>query len=272
MRLKPISKRQALLNKVRFRQQGAKLGRPQTLPKNPEVVLRNALNSISKDMVKAVVSEIVPLLKELEPEFVADTYAETLQEAFDNLRERFEVATAAARALASEFTSRVDTSTRTRFINSIRESIGVDVNRIVVNEGIEDILVASTRKNVSLIKSIPEKYFDELERIVFDNTIRGSNADSMIDQIVKLNGSTENRARLIARDQTSKLNAALNQKRQQNLGVEEYVWRTAGDSDVRDTHSKNNGKVFRWDSPPADTGHPGEDPQCRCIPQAVIKI
>jgi hypothetical protein len=46
---------------------------------------------------------------------------------------------------------------------------------------------------------------------------------------------------------TSKLNSALNQQRSQNIGVEEYVWRTAGDERVRDSHKSENGKTFGWD-------------------------
>jgi hypothetical protein len=42
-----------------------------------------------------------------------------------------------------------------------------------------------------------------------------------------------------------------------------YIWRTRGDPQVRPSHMENNGKVFSWDNPP-ETGHPGEDYNCRC--------
>lgn len=42
-----------------------------------------------------------------------------------------------------------------------------------------------------------------------------------------------------------------------------YIWHTQGDGKVRDSHAENDGKTFSWDSPP-DTGHPGEDYNCRC--------
>ena len=35
-------------------------------------------------------------------------------------------------------------------------------------------------------------------------------------------------------------------------------------------HIANNGQIFAWDSPPPDTGHPGDDVQCRCVAVAVI--
>lgn len=42
-----------------------------------------------------------------------------------------------------------------------------------------------------------------------------------------------------------------------------YIWRTSGDDKVRSSHAANNGKIFAWNNPP-DTGHPGEDYNCRC--------
>lgn len=46
-----------------------------------------------------------------------------------------------------------------------------------------------------------------------------------------------------------------------------YIWRTQGDDKVRSSHAVNNGKIFAWDNPP-QTGHPGEDYNCRCTAEA----
>ena len=85
----------------------------------------------------------------------------------------------------------------------------------------------------------------------------------------KYNSSGYN-LRRITRDQTQKLNANLNEQRQRQLGVTQYIWRTSEDERVRVTHSDNNGKTFDWASPPAVTGHPGFDVQCRCISEPII--
>ena len=42
-----------------------------------------------------------------------------------------------------------------------------------------------------------------------------------------------------------------------------YVWRSAGDDKVRDSHAERNGQLFAWADPPAG-GHPGTEPNCRC--------
>ena len=159
-----------------------------------------------------------------------------------------------------------------KFYNAVEGSIGIDLKSVVQNEGLEDILVATTRENVALIRSIPEEYFKQLETVVFSGTTQGNAASSMTKQIQKIGKTTEKRAKLIARDQTAKLNSALNQQRAQNLGSDEYIWRTARDDRVRDNHATKNGKIFKWSEPPEDTGHPGQDIQCRCIAQPIINL
>lgn len=48
-----------------------------------------------------------------------------------------------------------------------------------------------------------------------------------------------------------------------------YVWRTTGDDRVRPSHRKNEGKIFRRDTPPP-TGHPGDDYNCRCRAEPYV--
>ncbi len=135
------------------------------------------------------------------------------------------------------------------------------------------VMKLKTRENVALIKSIPDEYFDKIERLVFESVIQGrTSSRSMIDEIREIGGVTQARARFIARDQTAKLNAALNRERNQALGIVEYIWRTSKDERVRDSHRSKEGKRYRWDDPPADTGHPGEDYQCRCTAVPVIDL
>lgn len=233
----------------------------------------------------------MPLLKRLEPDYALDDeypegifsivtveemmkdagYAQVLTSAISSLASDFERLGDVAQTIAQEFVREADKDQRDRFYRTMSRALGVDLNMIAQTENIEDVLIARTQENVRLIKSISQEHLKSVEIIVYEGTVRGRRAQSMIDELQERFGITYGRAKTIARDQTSKLNAVLNEKRQTNLGIEEYVWITADDGDrVRESHRKKHGKTFRWDSPPADTGHPGEDPNCRCIAQAVI--
>ena len=241
-------------------------------PKNPEVKYRAQLNGLSLKLRKQTNQYIVPLLRQLQPEYVGDAYAKTLSEVFERLRRGYVDINENAKIVSASFVNNTNTVNKRQFYSSMENAVGINLQSIIQNEALEDILVATTSENVALIRSIPEEYFKKLETIVFTGTTQGNNAGSMISEIQKLGHSTTKRAKLIARDQTSKLNSALNQKRQTNLGVEEYIWRTAGDGRVRENHASKNGKIFRWDTPPKDTGPPGQDIQCRCVAQPIIPV
>jgi SPP1 gp7 family putative phage head morphogenesis protein len=60
----------------------------------------------------------------------------------------------------------------------------------------------------------------------------------------------------------------INQLRQQDLGIERYIWRSQDDAKVRDSHAEYDDLVFRWDEPPAG-GHPGQAHNCRCVAEPV---
>lgn len=241
-------------------------------PKSPEVAYRKNLSEIVTRLRSQVNASIYPILVNLESEYVADAYAQTLQEAFDNLRARLGNLTVQAERAANQFTTNTNQINRNRFYSAVEGALGVNLSTLIAEEGIEDTLIASTRQNVSLIKSIPDEYFKKIESVVFTGTMQGRRARSMISELRDIGRVTERRAKLIARDQTSKLNSALNQQRQLNLGITEYIWRTAADDRVRESHRSKNGKVFKWNDPPKDTGHPGQDVQCRCVAQPIINI
>jgi SPP1 gp7 family putative phage head morphogenesis protein len=241
-------------------------------PKQIEVRYRKALLNLVRNLKKDVFERIIPLLRIYEPEFVNDAYATALSKAFDNLRNRYANITREAESVASAFVTSSDATNKRKFYSTLQSAFGVNVQSLVQQENLGDILIAKTRENVALIQSIPDEFLKKVETIVFEGTTQGSRTTSMIKELQHIGKVTENRARLISRDQTSKMNSSLNQQRQQNLGVEEYIWRTAEDDRVRPDHASKDGKTFRWDKPPKDTGHPGEDIQCRCIAQPLIKI
>lgn len=155
---------------------------------------------------------------------------------------------------------------------AIKKSIGIDIRGFLTGSGpIQDVVRMYTKANLDLIKSIPEQYFEKLEKALVKNMESGARFEKLISEVERIGGVTESRAALIARDQTSKMNGAFNEVRQRSLGIESYEWQTSGDERVRDEHVENDGKVFRWDSPPK-TGHPGEDIQCRCVAIPIFNL
>lgn len=125
--------------------------------------------------------------------------------------------------------------------------------------------------NVSLIKDMPVKYLTQVEQVVRSGVAQGIGTRGIAKQLEGIDGVDRRRARLIASDQIGKANAALTQYRQQDLGIDSYIWRSSNDSRVRPTHAEANGREFKWAEPPSFTGgHPGQAVRCRCQASAVF--
>lgn len=179
--------------------------------------------------------------------------------------------------IAAEFVGRVNLVNSEKFYASVESAIGINLEAAVVEEGLAEVLGISVQQNVALIKSIPAEYFQKLEQIVLSNAVQGRATSAGIRaEIRELGGVTLNRAEFISRDQTAKLNANLNETRNLNLGITEYIWRNAPrDGRNRQKHLAHEGKRFRFDRPPV-TGNkgerlnPGEDYQCRCVAIPIV--
>lgn len=131
-------------------------------------------------------------------------------------------------------------------------------------------------ENVDLIKTIPQNSLQKMKEIVYEDYMRGCTTTEIVRKIQQQYGTDKRHARLIARDQTAKLNAKINQSQQTDAGVKQYKRSDSRDRRVRESHRKLNGRIFRWDNPPeTDDGrrcHPGEDYQCRCCAIPVFDI
>jgi SPP1 gp7 family putative phage head morphogenesis protein len=173
-------------------------------------------------------------------------------------------------SMAAEMANRVDKRNKTLFVKEIRRTIGVNIADILTDKGTRALINHSIKANVGLIKSIPREYLVRVRVALHTGFRKDTDAFSLKKEILKIGGIEGRRAKLIARDQISKLNGSLNGARQQDVGITEYIWDTVGDESVRESHAAHNGKRFSWNDPPADTGHPGQDVQCRCVANPVL--
>lgn len=136
-------------------------------------------------------------------------------------------------------------------------------------------IVTWINTNVSLIKSVKDQHLGDVRSMVTSSIRSGRTVQNVMRDIRdryanELADKPRNRAELLARDQIGKFYGNANQLRQRELGIERYVWRGVLDQRERDSHREKEGNIYRWDDPPSDTGHPGEDFQCRCIAEPYL--
>lgn len=164
-------------------------------------------------------------------------------------------------ALAEKFARATSDFEKEQAVKQVRSAFGVDVMMR------EPQLAAKERafvtENVALIKSIPSQFFDDVEKRIARAVASGATPKQLAAELADRYKVADDRAMLIARDQTGKYYGQVAEARQKSMGVTRYIWRTSNDERVREEHAAREGESFSWDDPP-EGGHPGEDFQCRC--------
>nr|DAK93578.1 MAG TPA: minor capsid protein [Caudoviricetes sp.] len=168
--------------------------------------------------------------------------------------------------IAHGFVNRGNIQNQQEVSKNLKNQTGIDLSAYLGNSPrIAEKVNAMTTANVQLIKSIRSQYLDKVQNAVTQAMVNGTLNKDLVQQIKDIGKTTEKRAIFIARDQSSKLNAALTQARHEDVGITKYTWSTSGDERVRESHAEKDGQVFEYANPPADTGHPGHDFNCRCV-------
>ena len=156
---------------------------------------------------------------------------------------------------------------------------------------VKNVIDSWSREQVTFITKASQDMLDTVARRIREGVKAGKSARQVTAMINSdLPGISYRRARIIARDQTAKLNSELTQGRMADAGIETYIWSTSEDERVRGnptglypkalpSHYVMNGKVCRWDDPTvwlengewvkravdAPYFHPGMAIMCRCV-------
>jgi SPP1 gp7 family putative phage head morphogenesis protein len=275
-----MARAEVVLRLVRLRREYAKLiglrlrKRPlprQLPPKAIEVAYYRALGSVLQRARALVRERLVPRLEAWEREartWRGDAASGEVGEVADALAKAFaaEYSPARLKAVAAEFGKRTSEYQRTQFNKQARAALGVDV--LAAEPWLAPKLETWAAENVALIKSIPQRYFSEVEAAVLRGVNAGTRPESIAADLEERFGVAEDRAALVARDQTNKLFGDLNRQRQGDLGVSAFIWRTSNDERVRESHRELEGERFEWSDPPLVDGEPsipGSPIQCRCV-------
>jgi len=160
------------------------------------------------------------------------------------------------------------------WMTSARRAFGIDLSAVISEEDLGGYLDTVALRNASLIRGLAD---DLLKRVGQETTTALIAGESVKDLKARLKRQLEisdSRARLIARDQTAKLTADLNRKRQEEAGVDTYIWRTSQDERVRARHARLEGTKYQYGEPTgAEDGlPPGQPIQCRCNAQGVVEF
>jgi SPP1 gp7 family putative phage head morphogenesis protein len=201
------------------------------------------------------------------------------------LRKYSELITPWARRQSAKLLDQVQRSNK-RAYASKSKAIGKALEVGVGGTSVGEVSLALLNEQVGLIRSIPLEAGLRAQRIAYEAVLKGVRAEANEDTIRELEEemgfSTDvavSRAMLIARTETARATATINQVRAVAVGSNQYRWHNSGDEAVRHSHKflkgrRLQGMIFSWDSPPTlddgMTGHPGTFPNCRCFAEPVF--
>lgn len=180
---------------------------------------------------------------------------------------------------------------------------------LALREGVGDreigyLATALMNEQVALIKSLPTEAGLRAQRIAAENFLKGTRAQvdpELVEKFLRerrntiemnnlfsqyagteefneeMERSTQvavNRAKLIARTETARANAAFVESRASSVGAKGYIWRATMDGAEREAHAEMNGEFVSYDSEPTlsdgTRGHAGTFPNCRCWQDPVL--
>lgn len=174
-----------------------------------------------------------------------------------------------AKAVATKMISKVSSSNYRDWkaqSKTLSKELRTDEN-LPVAKGLQE-------EQVALITSLPLEAGARAQNLAMQAATGGRRADEVAAEIARSGEVTESRATLIARTEVARANSMMTQARSASVGATHYIWRTAEDDAVRESHAEMEGEVVAWDEPPTlsdgDTTHAGQIYNCRCYPEPII--
>jgi SPP1 gp7 family putative phage head morphogenesis protein len=240
-----------------------------------EAAYRRKLDKLIIEMDHSVQYWLKSSYRANEPEMAQDeTPAAALQRAMRKLIRRWQrnfdqAAEDLAKYFAKSVSERSDAALR-----SILKKGGFTVE-FNPTPATRDVIQASVAQNVTLIKSIPQRYLTNVEGAVMRSVQAGRDLGSLSKELQAQYGVTRRRAAFIARDQNNKTTAAITRARQNELGLEAKWRHSGGGKHPRPTHVAMDGKTYdpkkgMWDPAVQKWIFPGEEPNCRCISVSIV--
>lgn len=245
-----------------------------------EALYRKRMTALVDEMAASVEHWVAAAYRANEPRALAidEAPADALMRAVRSLAKRwlgrFE---AAAPRLADWFAQ----SARNRSDEALRRILreGGFTVRFKLTAAQRDVMKATVAQNITLIKSIPAQYFDQIEQSVMRSVQVGRDLGGLTKELREHFGVTKRRASFIARSQNNMATAVLARTRQTEVGITHCMWiHSGGGREPRASHVKAGREKIvyavseGWYDPNEKKYIlPGELPNCRCVSRPLIK-
>lgn len=257
--------------------------------KNKEIILKpvrpnegiraayyKALHALIKQMCEEAQDKILNAYEDSPPLMAGDKLPSAIQIAIiKSLVKRWHKRFDSAAQKLAEYYSQKIADRSDHVLKTVLDESGFSVKFTNTLE-IQDALDATIGEQVSLIRSIPQQYFSQIEGLVMRSVTAGRDLAWLSENLRKRYRVTKRRAALIARDQNNKATAVITRVRQAELGITEALWlHSHGGKEPRRSHLANNRKRYMiatgwYDPDEKEFIWPGTLINCRCNCASII--
>lgn len=164
-----------------------------------------------------------------------------------------------------------ETIHRNQFVAAAKTAAGVDLGTILSVDGVSATMQAILERNVSLVTAVSDDVRRSIADIVFQGFTQRTPRRDLAADLDNALGLGRTRSLLIASDQTTKLSSTLDRERQQEIGIDKFIWRHSGKVHFRPEHKARDGNIYAWDDNDLDGDLPGVAINCGCKAQAYLE-
>ncbi len=229
-----------------------------------ELRFRKELQQLVEEMQRDVLKE-VRIVKNDNAYDAVNPFVSVFSSLRDKWYRRF---TKIGREMAKWLADKNFNRTQTQISRKLKE-VGWSIKPTYTEED-KKIIRAIIEDNVNLIKTIPQRFLHDLQGVLTQDFVNGGDLEKMTNVIQRAGRISNNRAALIARDQTNKTTQQLAVVNAKAFGATKGRWiHVPGKYSSRRTHVAMDGKVFNldvglYDSTVGRDVKPGELIYCNC--------
>ncbi len=184
-----------------------------------------------------------------------------------------------AKKWAARFARQIGDYTDLAIRNNISANYTSDIDKALAIKpvAVKESLRATYESNLFLIKSIPRDIIERYQQ-GFMQGIANFDRQQLMELALQYGDISQRRAKMIARDQTSKATNAYHNARASELGFDYYVWNTSKDERVSKGdggHIHLQGRIYKYSEPTAiidsygNKGHCGQRVNCLAKGQGI---
>lgn len=230
--------------------------------------MQRMIHDIRLDFNRSVVE---PFKSDLAMDGIADWLGHVVDAMVSKWRVRLDTL---SEDVAKELVGRVKTNYDKRLMSILRRR-GFTVN-FRHTQYVEEQAQIALGENISLIKSVADKYLDQVRSAVWRSVKGGYDLESLIKQLRHIDGVNDRRAKNIAKDQVAKINQAIENARAKELGIKEAYWlHSHAGVTPRPSHVKANGTRYEIEKGcyiDHEFIQPAQKINCRCRAKLIIEL